>query len=247
VKIVDASGYNGAFGATPLVIATAAPNTAFRSVAPTPGTVTQVPSYKVTPSGGANGTISPLAVQTVFSGSAVGFDVTPDFGYMASVASTCGGALVGTRFTTDAVTADCTVNASFTPLPRYSVTPSVTGNGTISLTAPIDVMSGQTTSFTVTPAAGYNAAVRGTCGGAFSGDTYVTKPITGPCTVVVAFAQKLVLFVGNSYTFGRVDPVMSYNASNVTDLTLAMWLANANGSNEDEPHPWGGIPGVFKR
>jgi len=27
-----------------------------------------------------------------------------------------------------------------------------------------------------------------------------------------------VLFVGNSYTFGRVDPVMSYNAANVADL-----------------------------
>jgi hypothetical protein len=56
-----------------------------------------------------------------------------------------------------------------------------------------------------------------------------------------------VLFVGNSYTFGRVDPVMSYNTANVTDLTMAMWLENANGSNEDEPHPWGGIPGVFKK
>ena len=27
------------------------------------------------------------------------------------------------------------------------------------------------------------------------------------------------LFVGNSFTFGRVDPVMSYNAANVHDLT----------------------------
>src|SRR5260221_543907 len=26
-----------------------------------------------------------------------------------------------------------------------------------------------------------------------------------------------------------------------------MWLANAAGSNADEPHPWGGIPGVFKK
>jgi hypothetical protein len=28
-----------------------------------------------------------------------------------------------------------------------------------------------------------------------------------------------VLFVGNSYTFGRVDPVLTYNAANVNDLT----------------------------
>ena len=35
-----------------------------------------------------------------------------------------------------------------------------------------------------------------------------------------------VLFVGNSYTFGRVDPVLSYNAANVRDLTQPQGLLN---------------------
>lgn len=56
-----------------------------------------------------------------------------------------------------------------------------------------------------------------------------------------------ILFVGNSYTFGRVDPVMSYNTANVRDLTQAMWEANPSGSNAFEPHPWGGIAGIFKQ
>jgi hypothetical protein len=56
-----------------------------------------------------------------------------------------------------------------------------------------------------------------------------------------------VLFVGNSYTFGRIDPVMSYNAANVQDLTYQMWLDNPTGSNAFEPHPWGGVPGIFKQ
>jgi hypothetical protein len=56
-----------------------------------------------------------------------------------------------------------------------------------------------------------------------------------------------ILFVGNSYTFGRVDPVMSYNAANVHDLTAAMNVANSGGSNPYEPHPWGGVPGIFKQ
>lgn len=56
-----------------------------------------------------------------------------------------------------------------------------------------------------------------------------------------------VLFVGNSYTFGRVDPVMSYNTANVRDLTAAMALANPTGSNSFEPHPWGGVAGIFKQ
>ncbi len=55
------------------------------------------------------------------------------------------------------------------------------------------------------------------------------------------------LFVGNSYTFGRTDPVMSYNAANVTDLTAPMAAANAQGSNAFEPHPWGGVAGIFKQ
>lgn len=56
-----------------------------------------------------------------------------------------------------------------------------------------------------------------------------------------------VLFVGNSYTFGRNDPVMSYNAANVKDLTAAMAAANSTGSNAFEPHPWGGVAGIFKQ
>jgi hypothetical protein len=55
-----------------------------------------------------------------------------------------------------------------------------------------------------------------------------------------------IIFVGNSYTFGRVNPVMSYNAANVHDLTAGFYAANPVGSNPWEPHPWGGIAGIFK-
>jgi hypothetical protein len=56
-----------------------------------------------------------------------------------------------------------------------------------------------------------------------------------------------ILFVGNSYTFGRVDPVMSYNAANVHDLTAAFNAVSSTGSNPWEPHPWGGVAGIFKQ
>ena len=58
-----------------------------------------------------------------------------------------------------------------------------------------------------------------------------------------------ILFVGNSYTFGRVDPVMSYNSDHVRDLTAPVpgtTFANTTGSNPYEPHPWGGVPGLFE-
>ena len=66
-----------------------------------------------------------------------------------------------------------------------------------------------------------------------------------------------ILFVGNSYTFGRVDPVMSYNAAAVHDLTAGFNAINPAGTNSYpagsagfgsfEPHPWGGVPGIFKK
>lgn len=65
------------------------------------------------------------------------------------------------------------------------------------------------------------------------------------------------LFVGNSYTFGRVDPVMSYNAGRVQDLTAGFNALDPAGTNSHppgtagagsfEPHPWGGVPGIFKQ
>jgi len=65
-------------------------------------------------------------------------------------------------------------------------------------------------------------------------------------TAAMAADPVAILFVGNSYTFGRVDPVLSYNAANVHDLTAAFNAVSSAGSNPWEPHPWGGVPGIFK-
>jgi hypothetical protein len=66
------------------------------------------------------------------------------------------------------------------------------------------------------------------------------------CSAASASDPIKILFVGDSYTFGRVDPVESYNWQNVHDLTAAFNVANPSGSNTYEPHPWGGVPGIFK-
>lgn len=80
-------------------------------------------SYTVTPSAGANGTISPNTAQTVSSGATTQFTVTPSGGYTAS-AGGCGGSLVGTTYTTGAITGNCTVTATFgdTQAPTVTIT-----------------------------------------------------------------------------------------------------------------------------
>ncbi len=66
-------------------------------------------------------------------------------------------------------------------------------------------------------------------------------------------APTKILFVGNSYTFGRVDPVMSYNTANVDDMTRPRPdlpgepFTVTTGTRAWEPHPWGGVPGIFKQ
>jgi hypothetical protein len=107
------------------------------------------------------------------------------------VTGTCGGNLAGNVYTTNAVTADCTVIASFA-IDTHVVTPSVSGgNGTISPTTPQTVNHGATANFTLTPVAGYHVVtpVGGTCAaGTLAGASYTTGPVTANCTVVASFA-----------------------------------------------------------
>ena len=145
-------------------------------------------TYDVTPSAGANGSISPAAAQTIAQGATTTFTVTPDEGYTAAVAGSCGGALVGNTYTTNAVTAACTVEASFTQI-TYDVTPSAGANGSISPAAAQTIAQGATTTFTVTPDEGYTAAVAGSCGGALVGNTYTTNAVTAACTVEASFTR----------------------------------------------------------
>lgn len=76
----------------------------------------------VTPSAGVGGSISPDTPQSVVASETTSFTVTADTGYsIDSVGGSCGGNLVGNTYTTDPITTNCTVVASFvrdlTPTP----------------------------------------------------------------------------------------------------------------------------------
>ena len=84
------------------------------------------------------------------------------------------------------------------------------------------------------------------------------RPVVAVLLAGIAFSAlpvepTAILFVGNSYTFGRIDPVMSYNAASVDDLTRprpdlpGAPFTDTTGTRAWEPHPWGGVPGIFKQ
>jgi hypothetical protein len=87
-------------------------------------------NYIVTSISGANGSIS--GNQTVAYNATPTFTLSPSAGYTASAGGTCGGTLAGNSYTTSAVTASCTVVASFSLTPIISYTaPAATGTGNI--------------------------------------------------------------------------------------------------------------------
>ena len=163
--------------------------------------------YTVTPSAGANGSISPSTGVLVNHGATTSFTVTPGAGFTASVGGNCGGSLVGDTYTTDAIVANCTVVASFT-IKTYTVTPSAGANGTMSPGTPQAVNHGATTSFTVTPDAGHEIASVTGCGGSLAGSAYTTGPITASCSVTASFQ------VPNPPRMGNISTRMQVGAGN---------------------------------
>ena len=90
--------------------------------------------YTVTPSAGSGGAISPNVAQTVAKGATPTFTVAAKAGYTANVSGTCGGNLAGASYTTNAITANCTVVASFVAN-SYTLTVSKAGNGSGTVTS----------------------------------------------------------------------------------------------------------------
>jgi uncharacterized delta-60 repeat protein len=110
--------------------------------------------YILTPSAGPNGTITPSTPQVVASGGTKDFTVVPDTGYHASVGGTCAGTLVSNTYTTDPITADCTVVASFL-IDTYTITATAGPNGSISPSGAVAVNYGADQAFNISPATNY--------------------------------------------------------------------------------------------
>ncbi len=177
-------------------------------------------TYTVTPSAGAGGSISPSTPQTVASGQTKSFTVTPSPGYTAVMGGTCGGSpssgASAFTYTTNLITGDCTVMANFTQVPTYTVTPSAGTGGSISPSSPQTVISGQTTSFNVTPNVGYNVSSVNGCGGAWTGSNpYVTGTITSNCNVSATFTPQGV--PGEV----QITQDISYNSATIYTFTIA--------------------------
>ena len=145
-------------------------------------------SYTITASAGVGGSFDHGSI-TADSGSKISLTVKPDAGYGISSVTGCGGSLSGNSYTTGAISADCTVSASFV-INRYTVTASAEAGGHFNSSS-IAVDHGGSTSFTVITDTGYSIDTVSGCSGALSGNTFTTGAITADCTVSASFTNAL--------------------------------------------------------
>ena len=142
------------------------------------------PQFTATATAGAGGSISPTS-RTVNSGQTTTFTVTPDTGFSIADVTGCNGSRSGNTYTTGALTANCTVTASF-EINVYKVATDAGDGGTIDPDAR-EVEHGQTTTFEILPEVGYEITNVEGCDGSLSGSTWTTGPVTGACTVSATF------------------------------------------------------------
>lgn len=115
-------------------------------------------NFTITPTAGANGSISPNTPQSVASGGSVTFTITPATGYVVDDVLVNGasvGAVTTYEFTN--VTANGTISATFklAPLETFLILASAGDNGTIAPLGEQTVAKGEDITFAITPARGY--------------------------------------------------------------------------------------------
>ncbi len=178
-------------------------------------------SYSVTPSAGANGSISPDTPQTVDHGNTVQFTVTPATNYEASVGGSCGGSLAGNIYTTNAITGNCTVQASFSLITYTVDTAAPAAQGSFSPSSRT-VDHGSNTTFDVSANTGYSINTVSGCGGTWTGSNpYTTGIITADCTVTATFTPDSYAVTASVDAHGTLDnTAVSVDYGTTTSFTV---------------------------
>jgi Divergent InlB B-repeat domain len=152
--------------------------------------------FIVTSSAGTGGSILPDGPQSVAEGGVITFSLLPGSEFaIGPVNGDCPGTLdtQAKTFTTDAITATCTVEATFveadTGTSYYEITTTVVGQGDIAPTEYPAVAEGGVITFSLHPAPHYSVTSVSGCNGTRNGKRYLTGPVNSDCTVVASFVN----------------------------------------------------------
>lgn len=163
----------------------------------------------VTPSAGANGTISPNTPQTVDVGTSLTFTAAPATGYLVD-RWYLDGALVqtgGSQYLLANITSNHAVQVTF-KAQTFTVTPSAGSGGTISPNTVQTVAYGASITFTATPATGYMVSTWTVNGVVqpITANQFTLTNVTGNRTVGVTFKLKTFTVTSSAGTGGSIKP-----------------------------------------
>ena len=193
-----------------------------------------VNQYTVTPSAGANGTISPATVQTVNYGATPTFTISAATGYhvlsvlVDSVSvGTIPAGTVTYRYTFPAVAANHTIAVSFA-INTYTLTPTTGANGTISPATVQTVNYGATPTFTFTPTTGYHVSAVTVDGNPVTmtgTNAYTFSAVAANHTIAVSFAINTYTLTPTTGANGTISPAtvqtVNYGATPIFTIKAA--------------------------
>lgn len=171
-----------------------------------------LPTYTITGSSNntSAGTVT-VNTPTVEHGGTAQWTISVNSGYYYS-SNSCGASKSGNTLTLTNVTSDtsCTVyfyEYSTTTYHTVTVTSENTAYGTVSPSGSYSVVSGNSKTYTLTPATGYEYKSN-TCGGTVSGNKMTISNITSDKTCTVTFGRPDVTITvsSNNTSYGTVSP-----------------------------------------
>jgi hypothetical protein len=186
-------------------------------------------TFTITPTAGANGTISPSTAVSVNSGASQTFTITPASGYQVAGVLVDGSAVGAvTSYTFSNVTANHTISVTFASN-TFTITPTAGANGTISPSTAVSVNSGGSQTFTITPASGYQVAgvlVDGSAVGAVT--SYTFSNVTANHTISVTFAAKTTSYTitATAGSNGSISPSGAATVTSGASQTFAITPAS---------------------
>jgi len=205
--------------------------------------------FVVSPSSDTNGAINPKTAQSVVYNTATSFVLVPNAGYHLASINGCSGLLTGNVYTTGTITTNCNVAATFS-VDSFTITPTATIGGSINPNTPQTVNFGVTSSFTITPAAGYKTQSVTGCGGSLSGNTYTTGPTASLCTVQATFVPDTYQVIPQAGAGGTIFPSagLVVSAGSTTSFTISpligshvSYVTGCNGSLSGSTYTTGAI------
>ncbi|HET7378020.1 MAG TPA: hypothetical protein VFK30_15010, partial [Anaerolineae bacterium] len=180
-------------------------------------------SYTITPTAGANGSISPGSPQTVTVGSSITFTMVPNLNYHVADVGVDGvsqGSI--SSYTFKNVNMDHVITAAFA-INIFIITPTAGSNGSFVPGTAQTVNYGSAITFTIAPNTGYHIAdvgVDGISQGVVS--SYIINTVTANHTITAAFAINTFIITPTAGSNGSIVPGTAQTVNYGSTITFTI-------------------------